>query len=205
LGIWAAARPRSSIDFLTTATIAGFLATPELVLALALLGFAVRTRLFPAGGMTAMLPPVFSFGTKIFDVLRHLVLPALCLAAGIFPVIASHVRVAVSETLQSHYVMAARAYGVPYRRVVLKHALPVAANPLISLVGLSVGTLLSSSLVVEAVFSWPGLGQLMLEAIFQRDMFLVLDSTMFGIILLIAGNLIADVLLYAADPRIRVE
>jgi len=211
LGIWAAARPGSWVDFLTSATIAAFLATPELVLALLLLSFAVKTGYFPAGGMETIIPPPSTLETgsqvwtQILNALRHIALPSFCLAAGIFPLIASHVRAAVRETLQSQQVRTARAYGIPYTRVILRHALPMAANPLISLIGLSLGTLLSSSLLVEAVFSWPGLGQLMLEAILQRDMFLVLDSTIFGIVFLIAGSLIADMLLYAADPRIRAD
>ncbi len=169
----------------------------------------MKTGYFPVGGMAAISPLPSGADSQVWaqllDSLRHIALPSFCLAAGIFPVIASHVQAAVRESLESQYVKAARAYGIPYSRVVLRHALPVAANPLVSLIGLSLGTLLSSSLLVEAVFSWPGLGQLMLEAILQRDMFLVLDSAVFAIGFLIAGNMIADVLLYAADPRIRAD
>jgi peptide/nickel transport system permease protein len=85
------------------------------------------------------------------------------------------------------------------------HALPAAANPLISLFGFSIGILLSSSLLIEVIFGWPGLGQLLLEAILQRDFYLVIDVAMLATIFLITGNLLADMLLYASDPRIRAE
>ena len=111
----------------------------------------------------------------------------------------------MKEALQSPFVMAARGYGIPLHRMLLRHALPAAANPLVSLFGLSLGLLASSSLVVEAIFSWPGLGQLLLEAIFNRDFFLVIDAGMLATACLILGNLLADVLLYAIDPRTRVE
>jgi peptide/nickel transport system permease protein len=201
LGLWAAARPGSWIDALTSGTVSALLATPELVLALLLLLFAVRTGYFPTGGLTtaaAELP-------RSADIARHLVLPSLCLMAGLLPMLLSHVRTAVRETLQAPFVSAARAYGIPFRRVLLRHVLPAAANPLISLFGLSLGMLISSSLLIEAIFSWPGLGQLMVEAILQRDFFLVIDASVLAAGFFIAGNLLADLLLYASDPRIRAS
>jgi len=131
-------------------------------------------------------------------------LPALCLAAGLLPLLLSHVRASMREALQSPFVSAALGFGISSRRVLLRHALPAALNPLISLFGLSLGLLMSSSLLVEAIFGWPGLGQLMLQAIASRDVFLVIDSTMLGTAFLIAGNFVADLLLYVSDPRIRV-
>jgi peptide/nickel transport system permease protein len=87
--------------------------------------------------------------------------------------------------------------------VIYRHALPAAANSLISLLGLSIGALLSSSLLVEVTMGWPGVGQLLLEAIFQRDYYVVIGSVMISTIFLIVGNLFSDMLLYAVDPRIR--
>jgi peptide/nickel transport system permease protein len=100
-------------------------------------------------------------------------------------------------------VRAARAHGLGERRVLFAHALPAAANPLISLFGLSVASLLSLSLVVEVVMGWPGLGPLMLEAILARDLHLVVGPVLASTVLLLAGNLAADLLLLALDPRIR--
>jgi peptide/nickel transport system permease protein len=203
LGSWAAARPGSLTDRLTKGAVAVLLATPELVLALLLLLFAVRTGYFPAGGLTAPLTSQTSFWSGAGDVLRHLFLPGICLAAGLLPLLLSHVRAAVAEALQSPCIEAARGHGIPFRRLLLRHALPLAANPLISLFGFSLGLLISSSLLVETVFSWPGLGQLMLESIGKRDLFPVMDSAVLSTAFLMAGNLAADALLYASDPRIR--
>ncbi|MDQ2843245.1 MAG: ABC transporter permease [Acidobacteriota bacterium] len=210
LGLWAAAHPANWADSLTSTTVSILLATPELVLALVMLLFAVRTGYFPAGGLmlsdaaqngSALAP----FWVRMGDISKHLFLPSVCLAAALLPLLLLHVRTSCKEALRSPFVVAARAYGIPFRRVLLHHVLRAAANPLISLFGLSIGLMMSSSLVVEAVFSWPGLGQLMLEAILQRDFLVVVDAVMLSTGFLITGNLLADVLLYASDPRIRAE
>jgi peptide/nickel transport system permease protein len=86
-----------------------------------------------------------------------------------------------------------------------RYALPAAANPLISLFGFSIGALLSGSLLIEVVMSWPGLGPLLLEAILARDLYLVIGGVLFSTLFLVGGNLLADLLLYWADPRIRTE
>ena len=139
------------------------------------------------------------------DIASHLLLPSLCLTAASLPLLLSHVRTAVAEVLGSPFITAARGCGIPLRRLLFHHALPAAANPLISLFGFSIGILLSSSFLIEVIFGWPGLGQLLLEAILQRDFYLVIDAVMLATIFLISGNLLADVLLYASDPRIRAE
>ena len=203
VGSWAAARPGSSIDWLTKGTVAVLLATPELVLALLLVFFAVHTGYFPAGGLISLESLDTGVWNETKDVAKHLFLPSVCLAAGLLPLLLSHVRAAVAEALESPFIGAARGHGIPFRRLLLRHALPLAANPLISLFGFSLGMLISSSLLIETVFSWPGLGQLMLEAIQGRDFFLVVDTAVLSTAFLIGGNLIADVLLYASDPRIR--
>lgn len=89
--------------------------------------------------------------------------------------------------------------------MLFRHALPAAANPLISLFGLSLGTLVSSSILVEVVFGWPGLGQLLLEAILERDFYVVIDAAVLATGFFLAGNLLADIVIYANDPRIRVN
>ncbi len=204
VGLWSAAHPHAWADSLASAAVSILLATPELVLALLLLLLAVRTGYFPAGGLMS-LDSSLHLWTRIEDISKHLLLPSLCLSAGLLPILFLHVRTAAREALDTPFISAARGYGIPFRRVLLRHALPAAANPLISLFGLSLGLLMSSSLVIEAIFSWPGLGQLMLEAIFQRDFFLVVDAGMLATCFLVAGNLLADVLLYATDPRIREQ
>jgi peptide/nickel transport system permease protein len=111
----------------------------------------------------------------------------------------------VAAVLDAPFVRAARAHGIPERRVLFRPVLPAAANPLISLFGLSVAGLLSMSLLVEVVMSWPGLGPLLLEAILARDFHLVLGPVLASTLFLLCGNLVADLLLLAADPRIRAD
>lgn len=204
-GIWSAARQGKGPDVFLRGTVSVLLAVPDLVLALLLLMCAVRSGYFPAGGMVSLDFSQMSTWAKCSDVARHLFLPSLCLTAGSLPLLLSHVRTAIAEVLQSPFIAAARGYGIPLRRLLFRHALPAAANPLISLFGFSIGILLSSSLLIEVIFGWPGLGQLLLEAILQRDFYLVIDAAMLATIFLVAGNLLADMFLYLSDPRIRAE
>ena len=183
LGAWFAWRRGRWDDRLGATGLAALMAVPELLLALALLMLAVRTGWFPTGG--------------------HLFLPACALALAMVPVLARHTRAAVAEALATPFVRAARAHGIGPARLLFRHALPAAVNPVITLFGFSLGGLLSGSLAVEAVMSWPGLGTLLLEAILARDIYVVIAGVMLSTVMLAAGNLIADLLLYAADPRIR--
>ena len=144
-------------------------------------------------------------GARAADVARHMVLPVLALVLGVLPVLVRHVRTAVAEALEAPFVRAARAHGLSEARVLFFHALPAAANPLVSLFGLSIASLLSLSLLVEVVMAWPGLGPLMLEAILARDLHLVVGPVLASTVLLLVGNLVADLLLLAVDPRIRAD
>jgi peptide/nickel transport system permease protein len=121
------------------------------------------------------------------------------------PALVRHIRSAMIEVLQAPFIRAARAHGISEFRVLLRYALPVAANPLISLFGFSVATMLSASLLVEVILSWPGIGPLLLEAILAKDVYVVLGTVMLSSVFLVLGNLVADLLLFAADPRIRME
>jgi peptide/nickel transport system permease protein len=197
LGLWFAARRGGWVDRSGAAATALLLAIPDLLLALALLMFAVRTRALPAGGM------VTPGAGGLLDLAAHMVLPVAALVLGGLPLLVRHVRAAVVEVLDAPFIRAARAHGIPPLRLLWRHALPAAANPLVSLFGLSIGTLLSASLLIEVVMGWPGLGPLLVEAILARDLFVVIDGVLFSAVFLIAGNLLADVLLYVADPRIR--
>ena len=205
LGAWWATRRRGVADAGLAGLTAILLALPDLVLALGLLLVAVRTGWFPAGGMVSLGHEQMSAGERLRDVAAHLVLPVTALVLGILPVLVRYVRASIADALGAPFVRAARAHGIPEVRVLFRHALPAAANPLISLFGLSLAGLLSTSLLVEVVMSWPGLGPLMLEAILARDFYLVLGPVLASTLLLVGGNLLADALLLAADPRIRGE
>lgn len=205
IGVWWAAWSGTWRDRMCAVGTSGLLAVPDLVLALGLLLFAVRTGYFPTGGMRSVGSADLSAWAGALDLGRHILLPCAALVLAVFPVLVRHVRASVVETLAAPFAGTARAHGIPRRRILWKQVLPAAANPLISLFGMSVGSLLSASLLVEVIMSWPGLGPLILEAILARDFYLVIGAVMMSTMLLLAGNLLADLLLYAADPRIRKE
>ena len=203
LGIIWATRRRAAARAFSVANSA-VLSLPDLVVSLLLLLLAVRTGWFPTGGMRS--PESLDSASSLqaaADVGRHMILPVFALVISSLPTVLRHVRSAMSDVLETPYVQAARGLGIPEWRILTRHALPAAANPLVSLLGLSIAGLLSSSLLVEVVLSWPGLGPLLLEAIFARDYYLVLAPVMAGTLLLLAGNLLADFLLHFIDPRVR--
>lgn len=204
-GVWAAARRNSWGDRISTAGTSALLAIPDLLLALGLLLLALRTGYLPTGGMLSLGFSELGFWDKAKDIVAHLFIPATALVLGALPVLVRHVRAAMVEALDSPFIRAARSRGIPRRRLLFAYALRVAGNPLISLLGLSVAGLLSASLLIEVVTSWPGLGPLLLEAILARDFHLVIGAVMLSTALLVLGSLLADVLLYWADPRIRTE
>jgi peptide/nickel transport system permease protein len=200
-GVWSAARPGRWVDRLGGAATSVALAVPDVLVSLGLLLLAVRTGLFPTGGRTSLeaLQPV----PALLDLAHHLVLPVSALVLGTVPTLFRHVRSSMAEVLATPFILATRAHGIRGSRLLFRHALPAAANPLASLFGLSVASLLSGSLLVEVIMSWPGLGPLLLEAILARDVHLVLGPVMASTGLLLAGGFLADLLLYAVDPRIR--
>ncbi|MGD0304061.1 MAG: ABC transporter permease [Candidatus Acidiferrales bacterium] len=181
------------------------LTVPDLVLFLGLLLLAVRTGWFPTGGMVSTTFADMNPWGKARDIAQHLFLPALGLALASLPALLRHIRAAMIEVLEAPFIRAARAHGISEARVLFRYALPVAANPLISLFGFSLATLLSASLLVEVILSWPGIGPLLIDAILAKDFYIVVGAVMLSSVLLVVGNLFADLLLVAADPRIRVE
>lgn len=205
VGVWSAASKGGPSDRLFGAGTSTLLAIPDLVLFLILLMIAVRTGWFPTGGMVSSNFGSLSGWQKTKDVAVHFVLPAAGLAVVMLPVLVRHIRSAMVETLESPFIRAARAHGIPRMRVLARYALPAASNPLISLIGFSIATILSGSAILEIVMSWPGLGPLMVQAILSRDVYVVAGIVMLSSVFLVAGNLFADILLVLSDPRIRVE
>jgi peptide/nickel transport system permease protein len=205
IGIFSATKRGKAMDRATGAATSALLTIPDLLLFLGLLLVAVRTGWFPAGGMVSPGLEGVGFWSTARDVARHLVLPALGLMIVALPVLVRHVRSSVIQVLESSYIRAARGHGISGSRLLFRYVLRAAANPLISLLGFSIGTMLSASLLVEVVLSWPGLGPLLVEAILARDVYVVVGAVMLSSVFLVAGNLIADLLLFASDPRIRVE
>jgi len=191
------------IDRMGGAVTAALLAIPDVLLGLLLLLFAARTGWFPTGGMASVDALHTAFADRLRDVAVHLFLPVVALALGAVPVLVRHVRSAMIVVLDSPFIEAARGQGIRKWRLVYRHALPAAMNSLISLLGFSIGALLSMSLLMEVVLSWPGLGPLVLGAILARDVYVVIAAVLLSSIFLVLGNLLADLLLYWIDPRIR--
>lgn len=200
LGVWTASRAGRWEDRVSGVGNTFLLATPDVLVALGLLAFALRVGWLPTGGKHG---PVTDGSVK--DLALHLILPVLALIAGTLPVLVRHVRSAMLEVLHAPFIAAARGHGIPRLRLLFGHAFPAAANPLLSLFGISVGMLLGVSLLVEVVMGWPGVGPLLLQAILERDPHIVVAAVLFSTLFLMAGNVLADIFLYVADPRIRVE
>jgi peptide/nickel transport system permease protein len=201
LGIFSASKRHRAIDHLTSLLTSLLLVTPDLLLALGLLWFALRTHWFPAGGMFS---PQASEGARTLkDLVLHLVAPVLVLVLGSLPVLLRHIRAAMIEALQQPYIRGAHSHGISHFRILFRHALPAAAAPLVSLFGFSLASLLSASLLTEVVMNWPGLGPLLLDAILARDIYVVIGAIMLSALFLVGGMFVADLLLFAADPRIR--
>jgi peptide/nickel transport system permease protein len=206
IGIWSATTKGRWPDRVFGVATSALLTIPDLLLFLVLLLFAVRTGWFPSGGMVSpSADPSASVWAQLRDIAAHLALPAFGLALVSIPALVRHIRSSMIDVLAAPFIRAARAHGISRRRILFRHALPVAANPLISLFGMSVATMLSTSALIEVVLSWPGLGPLLLESVLSRDVYAVAGTVMAASVFLIGGSLVADLLLFATDPRIRVE
>jgi len=203
LGVLTAASRGRLLDRVAAVGSSFLISIPEIVIAIALLALAVRTRLVPVGGMRSLGFQELSAWGQFRDIVQHMLLPTAVLVLAGIAVVERHVRASVLEVLQASYIQAARGLGIRRTRLLFRHVLPVAANPAISLFGFSLAALLSGSLLVEVVTGWPGLGPLILDATLSRDLYLVIGGVMFSAVFMVAGNLIADLLLLASDPRIR--
>lgn len=205
LGIAAALRWRTTFDRMLTVLTSIGMAIPSFFFAILLLIFAVKTGWFPAGGLTSYNFDEMGLVGKVFDIAHHLVLPTTVLFTISLAGLQRQMRANLLDVLESDYVKFARAKGLSEFKVVYKHALRNAINPMITLLGFEFASLLSGAALTEYVFQYPGLGRLILEAVLKSDINLVMASLMMGAIMLILGNLIADILLIITDPRIRVK
>jgi peptide/nickel transport system permease protein len=167
-----------------------------------LLLFASAIPIMPSSGMYDIVAGATGFA-KVVDIAHHLVLPATSLALIYLALYSRLARASMLEVLGSDYVRTARAKGVPERQVVFKHALRNALLPVVTIAGLQFSGMLAGAVLVETVFTWPGLGQLAFESILRRDNQLILGILLLSALLVIAGNLITDLLYRVIDPRIR--
>ncbi len=181
-----------------------FISFPTFLLAIFLLYLATFIDFLPLGGMRSLNFDELSKIGKIFDILKHLIIPTLVLSLGSIAYLVRILRANLFEVLSSPFMNALKARGLPKRKI-LFHALKNSLNPMITIFGYQLSGLLSGAALTEIICSWPGLGQVMLGAVRSQDLYLVMASVFIGGLLLILGNLVADILLAWVDPRIRYE
>jgi len=205
LGIWAALRRNHWIDrVLSMFSFAAF-STPGFFLAVLILYAASQWGGLPLGGMHSPDYDDMNILDKIKDTLLHLIIPATVLSLSSMASLQRIMRGNMLSVLRHQYILAARAKGLPEGKVIYRHALRNAFNPLVTLLGYEFAALLSGAALIEIVCSWPGLGSLLLNAVRSKDIYLVMSSTLLASVLLILGNWLADILLTWVDPRIRYD
>jgi peptide/nickel transport system permease protein len=197
LGIIGGYRIGSSTDqFLTTATFI-LVALPPFVLALVLiLVLAVKAGLFPAAGYV-------SPGESLLGNLQSVALPSLTLALGSMAVYQRVLRSEVAGTLQEEFIAVARAKGLSVRRILLVHALRPSSLPLVTVLGLTIGNLIGGTIVVEQIFGLPGVGTMLVNAIYSRDYITVQGAVLVIAVGFVAINLVIDATYALLDPRVR--
>lgn len=203
LGVLGAVFNKTKFDRLLTILSSVGMAIPSFFFAILLLIFAVKTGLFPVGGLTSYDYNELSFFGKFIDLSKHLILPVTVLFTISLAGLQRQMRANMLEVLDSDYIKFARAKGLSEFKIIFKHALRNALNPMITLLGFEFAGLLSGAALTEYVFQYPGLGRLILEAVMKSDINLVMASLMIGSIMLVLSNLLADILLIITDPRVR--
>lgn len=212
IGIVQAVRQYSVADNTLTFAALFFYSMPGFWLALMLiLIFSLKASQWgwawtlPASQMTSVGYEFLSPREQVVDRVQHLILPATALGIGAAAGVARYMRGSMLEVIHQDYIRTARAKGLSQRSVIFKHALRNALIPIVTLLGLYLPFLLSGAVLTETIFAWPGMGRLIVDAIFQRDYPLVMATSFVIAAIVIAGNLIADVLYAVVDPRIRTE
>jgi peptide/nickel transport system permease protein len=204
IGAWqSATRSRAADTLVSTATVA-LNAMPGYWLGLALVMlFAYRLRWLPAFGAEGLDSEFLSRDALAMDRLRHLALPLLTLTLIGLGAAARFTRAAMIDLADAPFLLTARARGLGRSRVVLRHQLRNALVPIVTLLGLSLPALFSGAVFVEAIFAWPGVGQVLVQAVQARDYPVVMAASTLSALLVVAGNLLAEFLLTRADPRLR--
>ena len=208
-GVYQGVRQHSWGDRILSVVALFFYSMPSFWLALMLmLIFSLKAHQWglpfalPATGITSVDYDFMNMGEKIGDRLAHLVLPVMTLTLVLAAGIARYTRGQMLEVIRQDYIRTARAKGLPERTVIIKHALRNSLLPVITLLGLYLPFLFSGAVFVEVIFSWPGMGRVIVDAIFQRDYPVVMATSFIFAVMVVVGNLLADLLYAIADPRI---
>ncbi len=212
VGVWQAVRQNSVADNVLGATSLFFYSMPSFWLALMLmLLFSLKAHqwgwpiAFPPTGMTSVDYEFLGFFGRLGDRLMHLFLPVTTLTLALAAGVSRYARGQMLEVVRQDYVRTARAKGLPEVAVILRHALRNSLIPVITLLGLYLPFLFSGAVFVEYIFGWPGMGRVIVDGILQRDYPVVMATSFLFAVIVVLGNLLADVLYAVADPRIRYE
>ncbi|HYK73741.1 MAG TPA: ABC transporter permease [Pseudoneobacillus sp.] len=197
-GVLSATRPYTKLDYTISTTSFVGLATPGFWLGLVLIMVtAVHLKWFPTGGISTLNSPF-----SIWDRIHHLILPAFVLASADMAGLTRYTRSSMLDVIKQDFIRTARAKGFSEGRVIVKHGIRNGLIPVITMFGLMIPGFIGGSVVVETVFSWPGLGKLYIDHAFMRDYPVVMALTVITAVFVVIGNLIADILYAIFDPRI---
>jgi peptide/nickel transport system permease protein len=205
LGTYAAINQYKWKDKIISVLAAVGLAIPNFFLAILLIYIAHTTGILPLGGMRSIGHFELSTWGRAWDIARHLVIPTVVLGTAGLAGMQRIMRGNLLEVLKTQYIITARAKGLPENRVLYLHALRNAINPMVTMLGFSFSALLSGAALTEMITAWPGLGLVMLQAVRMMDQFLIMAAFLMSGVMLILGNLLADILLAVVDPRIKYE
>jgi len=205
IGVLSATRQYSTFDKITTVFVFVGFATPDFWLALMLMiVFGVQLGWLPISGLRSPTWEYLAFWKQQWDFLAHLVLPILVATFGGLAGFSRYMRQSMLEVVRQDYIQSARAKGLSERVVIGKHALRNALLPIVTVLGLSLPGLIGGSVIVESIFAIPGMGQLMVQAVFERDYPVIMGNLVIVATLTLVANLIADLTYSLVDPRIRV-
>ena len=206
LGVISAVKKGTWFDNLVTILSFAGMATPSFWLGLMLmLLFSVKLGWLPAVGMYSVGAQDLFWGAKLVDLIRHMILPLTTMTVLSLAGLSRYQRAAMLEVLSQDYIRTARAKGLPERIVIFKHALRNALLPIITILGLSLPGLFGGAFIIETIFAWPGMGRLGVMAIFQRNYPMIMGIVVLSAVLIMLGNLLADIGYALVDPRIRYQ
>jgi peptide/nickel transport system permease protein len=206
LGLISAVKQNSMFDKVGGAVLYMLYSLPDFWVALLLIMlFGVTLRILPIYGMEAIDSQNLGFFGYWFDRARHMVLPTICLTYGSLAFLARFVRGSTLEVIRQDYVRTARAKGLDEDRVVYNHVFRNTLIPILTLLGLLLPTLISGSIILEAIFSWPGIGALFYESVLARDYPTVMGLSFVTSVMVLLSTLIADLLYAWADPRVKYD
>src|SRR6056297_3852966 len=206
IGIFSATHKYTLGDNIFTSLAFVGLSIPNFFFALLLLFLIVRFNVgLPISGMTSVMHDFMSPAGKVIDILKHLLVPAVVLGTARMASLTRQMRGQMIDAMRSDYIRTAKSKGLKNRKVVYKNALRNAINPMITMIGLQLPWLFGGSVIVETVFSWPGIGRLLTTAIFERDYPLIQTVAIGYTVIVVLANLLADIAYAISDPRIRLQ